>query len=238
MKLNVDKCSLINFSLKRTHNIVCDYYLNNFILQYVPSLKDLGVVFTHNMSFSLHINAIVKKSLRMLGFVRRTMKECNDVNVYKVLYNAHVRSHLDYCSSIWSPKSKSLVSKLEGVQKRFVKRLCFHAKIKFDSSEYVKLCAHFNLTTLEFRRRTTDLLLFHKILHGQINCPYLLSAVHFHLPPRRTRHTCVFTCSKKCRLCVRSNDFLPRTISLVNSSTSLDVFNSNISLFKRDIMKM
>ena len=174
----------------------------------------------------------------MLGFIRRTLKDFHDVHVYKILYNAHVRSHLDYCSSVWSPKAKTMVTKLEGVQKRFVRQLCFHTKIRYESTDYVKLCSYFRLSTLESRRRKTDVLFFHKILHSRINCPYLLSAIYLYLPLRRTRHTNVFSCDKKCRLCVRTNDFLARTISFVNSLPSIDVFNPNFSLFIHDIQNL
>ena len=79
----------------------------------------------------------------MLGFVQRIIKGFNDVDVFKTLYNAHIRSHFDYCSTIWSPKSKSWVDKIERVQKKFVKQLCFHRNLNYNSSDYVKLCAIF-----------------------------------------------------------------------------------------------
>ena len=100
LNLNFTKCFFMNFSLKRDLNILFDYSLSNNILQCVSEIKDLGVTFTSNMSFSVHIINIVNKALRMLGFVRRTMKHVNDIGVLKVLYNSYVRSSLDFCSSV------------------------------------------------------------------------------------------------------------------------------------------
>ena len=182
------------------------------------------------MSFTLHINVVVNRALRMLGFVRRTMKPFSDVKVLKVLYNSYVRSSLDYCSSVWSPSAKYLIDKLENVQKRFVKHLCFHDKVKYDSQNYAALCNHYQLTTLKNRRKVADMVLFYKILHSRVNCFPLVSSVHFNLPTRRTRHTNVFTTAKKCRPLLRKNDFLPRCVSLANSLEPIDFFNSLLCL--------
>ena len=110
-------------------------------------------------------------------------------------------------------------------KKRFVKYLCFINRVDYVSSQYEQLCVQFRLTTLVERRRVTDLVLFHKILHSKVNCPYLLSTICLYVPERRTRHTSVFTCRKKCRLIIRKNDFMPRTTSLVNSLSRLDFFD-------------
>ena len=121
LDLNVEKCVHMNFSLKRLRNITYDYSLNSTFLKRLQNVKDLGVYYSSNMSFSLHVSSIVNKAFRMLGFLRRNMKSFQDVQVLKVLYNAYVRSHLDYCSPVWSPSSKILIDKIERVQKKFVK---------------------------------------------------------------------------------------------------------------------
>ena len=101
-----------------------DYWINNNFIHTVSEIKDLGAYFTSNMSFSLHINKVVNRALRMLGFVRRTMLPSNDVKVQNVLYNSYVRStymvrsSLDHCSPVWCPNAKCLIEKIERVQKR------------------------------------------------------------------------------------------------------------------------
>ena len=226
MKLNFTKCFFINFSLKRVHDFIFDYTFDNNPISRVPHIKDLGIYFSSNMSFSLHINTVVNRALRMLGFVRRTMKPFNDVKLLKVLYNSYVRSSLDYCSSVWCPSSKLMIDKIERVQKRFVKHLCFHSNINYSSDDYVSLCNHFQLTTLNNRRKVADMVLFYKILHSRINCFSLVSKVLLNVPTRRTRHTNVFATAKKCRLLLRKNDFVPRCVSLANSLKTFDFFNS------------
>ena len=238
MSLNFHKCFYLNFSLKRSRNIDFDYDIHGTLLQSVSSIKDLGVYFSQNMCFSMHIHYVVKKAFRMLGFVRRTLKPFKDVTLLKIMYNAHVRSHLDYCSSIWSPQVKYLKDKIEKVQKVFIKELCFIEKVKFDSRLYFELCSQFGLATLENRRTVSDLLYFHKILHGRVNCAYLVSNIWFHLPLRRTRHTNVLTCDIQRGLSIRKADFIPRSISIVNSIPEIDFFDCDHSKMKRIIKKL
>lgn len=230
LSLNLDKCCHLNFSLKRKFNITFNYVLNGRLLDCVKNVKDLGVYFSWNLNFSHHIVVTTNKAYRMMGFIKRTMKSSKDIAVFKLLYNSYVRSNLDYCSQVWSPEARYLTNKIERIQKMFVRHLCFVSKMQYDSSNYVNLCKHYRLSTLEHRRKLLDVTTFHKILHSSINCPYLVSSIHFNIPVKRTRHTCVFASEKKCRIGVRKHDFLPRTIKLVNSLTDVDIFkitNSN-----------
>ena len=157
------------------------------------------------------------------------MKSFRDVQVLKVVYNAYIRSHLDYCSSICSPSSKYLIQKVERVQRKFIKFMCFQTKQLYDSNDYIILCDQFHLTTLEHRRTVRDLTVFYKILHSKLDCPQLVSALHLNIPARRTRHTKTFTTVRKSRLVIRKNDFMPRTISVANSVEKLDFFDRRLS---------
>ena len=226
--LNFSKCFFINFSLKRVHDFIFDYTLNDNFIVRVYKVKDLGIYFSSNMSFSLHINTVVNKALRMLGFVRRTMKPFRDVKALKILYNSYVRSSLDYCSSVWCPSVNYLIDKIENVQKRFVKHLCLMSSMTYNNDNYVTLCNHFQLTTLLKRRKVADMVMFHKILHSRVNCFPLVSGILLNVPTRRTRHTNVFTTGKKCRLLLRKNVFFPRCVSLANTLDDIDFFDSHL----------
>ena len=226
MNFNLKKCVFINFSLKRHCDILHDYFLADVLLKQVYLIKDLGVYFTPKLSFSVHICKTVNKAFRMLGFVKRTLKPFGNVGVYKILYNSFIRSSLDYCSSVWSPHSKIFISKVERVQKKFVKHLCYLTNNNFCNGNYATLCELFQLTTLERRREICDLILFHKILHSKVNCSELLSSVCLNVPSRRTRHTEVLTTRKKCRIVLRKSDFIPRCAAKANTLDQVDFFDS------------
>ena len=156
LSLNFDKCFFMNFSLKRSKNIVHDYFFGTNAINCVQQFKDLGVYYTYNMNFNLHITEIVKKSFRMLGFTKRIMKPFSDTKVLLTLYNSYIRSRLDYCSPVWSPKSQHLIDKIERVQKKFVKHLAFQSGVRYDDFTYLELCKKFNLSTFQARRDKTD----------------------------------------------------------------------------------
>jgi len=67
---------------------------------------DLGVWFDEKLSFSKHIQTIINKAYMMLGIIKRNFKHLT-VPTFVLLYTITVRSHLDYCSSVWAPYKKA-----------------------------------------------------------------------------------------------------------------------------------
>ena len=158
LNLNFSKCFFMNFSLKRKFDILYDYSLCDNFLQCASHIKDLGVTFSSNLSFNVHITNVVNEALRMLGFIRRTLR-------YPVLLKFYTIHIMFDPASIIVPSTKSYITKIEPVQKRFLRVLCFKAKMTYDRDKYKEMCCLFNLTTLEHRRKVFIVLLFHKILH-------------------------------------------------------------------------
>ena len=93
----------------------------------------------------------------MLGFVRRVVKPFYDEKVLICLYRTHVSSTLEYCTSIFSPHQDYLCNKIESIQKRAVKWICFKSRTPYSSSNYLSLCEKFGLPPLSARREVTDL---------------------------------------------------------------------------------
>ena len=60
----------------------------------------------------------------MIGIIKRNFKHLT-IQSFTMLYKNVVRSHLDYCSSVWSrsPYMKKDIEALEKVQKRATKIL-------------------------------------------------------------------------------------------------------------------
>ena len=236
LSLNLNKCFHMNFSLKRSRNITFNYFINDVIIETVKDIKDLGVFYTYNMNFNLHITEIVKKSFCMLGFVRRVMKPFSDPKVLLTLYNSYIRSRLDYCSPVWSPSAQNLIDKIERVQKRFVKFVSFQSGVRYDNFSYMDLCNRFKLTSLEARRNVSDLTFFNKLLTNKVNCPFLLSNVYFSVPVCNTRNLSLFHTIKKGRIKVRKTSYLPRTTILASSiPIDTDFFDANNVLFRKSV---
>ena len=237
MSLNISKCSYICFSNKIKHSISYNYCFNNVIIERVFHIKDLGVYFSSNLNFQYHVDHVVSKANKMLGFIRRTTKDINNVTVLKSLFRSLVLSKLEYCSSIWSPSQLFLSLKIERVQKRAIKWLAFKSSTPYRDVSYIDLCERFQLSTLDVRRKQLDLRNFNKILCSHINCPYLLSKVNFYIPRRCVRSP--FTFYSPARIKVRRDSFLPRTHALINSLPSnVDIYECNPVAFKHVVKEI
>ena len=56
---------------RRKSQLKFDYQLDNVAINLVINIRDLGILFDENMSFSSHIDLIVLKVYSMLGFMMR-----------------------------------------------------------------------------------------------------------------------------------------------------------------------
>jgi hypothetical protein len=64
----------MSFSLKK-ENIRFDYTLSLNLLNRPETIKDLGVIFDRNLSFTSHIDHVVFDSMKQLGFLIRNLRD-------------------------------------------------------------------------------------------------------------------------------------------------------------------
>jgi len=88
----------------------CSFSLDhsNQPLTRAEKVKDLGVWFDENLSFKDHIHDKINIAYMMLGGPDKTKFYIfNRARpVFILLYKSMVRSHLDYCCSVWAPYRK------------------------------------------------------------------------------------------------------------------------------------
>ena len=115
---NSDKCSLCSVTRKRGP-ITYDFTMGTKTLIRVYTQLGLGVLITCDTRFNERIYAQVNKANKMLGSIHRTISISEQyLPTLRSLYTALVRSHLDYASEIWSPRSISMTKLVEVVQRR------------------------------------------------------------------------------------------------------------------------
>lgn len=102
LRLNVDKCKIMTFS-RRTEIYSYDYECNGRRLERHIVLRDLGVLFDTELSFVEHISQIILDAAKVYGFMIRNCRDFTEINCLKILYNAVIRSKLEYPSVVWSP---------------------------------------------------------------------------------------------------------------------------------------
>ena len=227
LSLNFKKCSCISFTKKHNASIFPYRFGKRMDLNRTDFVKDLGVLLTSKLNWSMHINQIVAKSFKMLGFIKRTCKSFSSIRVLKTLYVSFVRSQVEYCSPIWSPHQVYLIQKLERVQKKFIKYLCARSSLDYSREMYNHLCHEFHLPTLESRRKFLDTIFLFKILSGYYSVPDVLAQINFNIPSFTLRHTDLFR-PTSARTNILKYSFLSRTQTFFNAirtKCNIDIFD-------------
>ena len=133
----------------------------NVSLECKESFKNLGVVIDEKLTFRDHIHVKINEAYPMLGIIKRSFK-CLTTSSFILLYKSMVRSHLDYCSSVWVPYEKGDIELLEKVQKRATKLILTIRTMAY--SERLKAC---KLPALQYRHIRGDMIKMFKILSGK-----------------------------------------------------------------------
>ena len=144
--------------------IIYDYSMRGVTLKRVEAQRDLGVLISCDARFNEHIYTQVNKANKMLGFIRRTINSRSDefLPTFRTLYLALVRSHLEYASEIWSPKSVTLIKLIEGVQRHATRLL-------LPNLTYSERLQQLKLLPLVYRREVKDITTFYKLKCGHYN---------------------------------------------------------------------
>lgn len=164
IRLNASKCSHITFSLLRNSN-ESSYYIDGLLLDQVETQHDLGVIVSHDLSWSAHYRKICSKAYQSLYMLRRNIPSVADSGLKRVLYLTLVRSQLCYCSQVWSPMYIKDIRVLELVQRRATKYILSGSVLSY-KDRLIKL----NLLPLMYWYDFQDILFLLKcILHPPDN---------------------------------------------------------------------
>ena len=110
-------------------------------------------IFSSDLSWSAHYNAISTKAYQTLGLIRRTFK-INCTEAKKQQYLALVRSQLLCCSQLWIPELIRDISILECVQRRATKYILndytSSYKQRLEKLNLLPLMHHYELQDIMF----------------------------------------------------------------------------------------
>ena len=229
MILNTNKCCHIRFTRRRIP-LALTYYIDQVPLSEVTSVRDLGVIIDTTLSFRGHFDAIINKASRLTGFVSRQMKVFKEPKISILIYNCLVRSILEYCSPVWSPGYQIHSDRLERIQKRFLYYITYNSKKCEQLFTYDSRVDHYNMTTLQKRRKILDLMFLFKLIHGAIDAPDILESLHFTIPRPGSRLLNRKTFSLPyCKTNLGQHSPLYRICSLYNSIRfKFDLFSGSV----------
>lgn len=188
LELCVAKCNTISFSRKR-HPIIFNYSLSGQTLDRLNEVRDLGVILDKELNFRPHLESVISKANKQLGFIFKIADGFRDPLCLKALYCALVRSILESAMLVWCPYNRNWIDRIEAVQRRFV-RLCLRYLPWRDASNlppYEQRCMLLGIDTLEKRRSNMQAIFVAKILTNEIDAPNLLAELNIYVPERNLR---------------------------------------------------
>lgn len=230
MSFNVEKCSVMRF-FRIKSPIQYDYSLLDVKLSSSLLVKDLGIHIDHKLDFTQHIFIITQKALKMLGFIKRKLKDFHSISAIRTVYCSNVRSILEYSSIVWSPYYEVHKNTIERVQRKFLKWIAYKMGICKENINYNTLYNTLSMRELAIRRKNFDIMFVYKLLHNFIDCDYLLSKI-------RLNTSCVILRRRELFIV----DFSPTNYGMNNpmeralkeaNSIEVDLFQISIFSLKR-----
>lgn len=194
-------------------------------------VRDLGVLISHDLKFSLHCSSVVAKTYQLLGLIFRSLPP--DPDLLLRAFKVYVRPILEYASVVWSPNSAKDILLLEKVQKYFTRRALNYPNLK-----YAERLIVLGLDFLETRRVHCDLAFCYRVLNGFVNVD-----THDFLKRNLYRNSARISNSKKlviprAHLDVRQDYFAVRVVNIWNDLPDSVVNLRSAKSFKKALLRV
>lgn len=118
LPLNFRKCKVIDFVTKRNLSFPSVLLSDSTYLNSVSSLSLLGVVFSSDLKWNLHVDSIVKKASQRLFILRNLRRSGCSLSLMSQCYFAFIRSVLLFAFPCFCNLPSYLFSNLKRVEKR------------------------------------------------------------------------------------------------------------------------
>ena len=153
MKFHSSKCKVLSITRKRQPEINkrFAYQLDNELLKYCSSEKDLGVHITSKLNYTDHCNRLYSKANSRLGLNKRTCHFITNPSQKRKLYLAMIRSLFEHCSVVWRPYNKTTINKLESIQIKSVKWILNEEYHSYTTTDYLLRCKKLNFLPLSYK---------------------------------------------------------------------------------------
>ncbi|CAB0018453.1 unnamed protein product, partial [Nesidiocoris tenuis] len=189
--LSTPKCCVVSFS-RSPSPILFEYSSSGSALSRKNVVRDLGVLLDSQLSFVDHVELIVGRAMRALGFLRRTARDFTDPTALVSLFNALVRPVLEYASPVWSPFYAVHSLALERVQNHFLRFVGSRTGTRWWDVDAGAVRREHGWASLADRRTYLDSAFFLGLLRGLVDAPSLLQSVNLHVPGYPTRNPALF----------------------------------------------
>jgi hypothetical protein len=159
LRFHPEKCVVMRLGHNQT-NLDIAYFMDGKRLSSSTQEKDLGLIIDSRLSFEQHIASKINKANSIVGLIRRSFQFL-DKAMFRQLFIANVRPHLEYADAIWNPFLKKHVTAVENVQRRATKMVPGLGNLTYEAR-----LRTLNLPTLAYRRYRGDMIEMFKLTHG------------------------------------------------------------------------
>jgi ribonuclease P/MRP protein subunit RPP40 len=125
MILNPSKTECMTISTRQKHQLkplMLDLSIQSHTITQVTEHRLLGVIIDNQMKWQSHLNSVCKTVSRNV-FMLSKLKHLIDSESRKLFYNAHIKTHIDYASTLWDCTSDVHLKRLNSLQRRAVKQI-------------------------------------------------------------------------------------------------------------------
>lgn len=103
--------------------------LGSTVIEVVPVVKSLGVLFEEHMSWTNQVEAVLNKLAKLVGILCR-LRFFLPQSIKQLLYKSLFLSKLSYCYLVWGTTTKTNITKLHKIQKKAVRII---ANVPYDT---------------------------------------------------------------------------------------------------------
>lgn len=117
LMLNIAKSKWMMIGNKTNNNAQINIQIGSTELEKVEKMKYLGVTIDNELKLDTHIDSIQKKTASKIGYFKRISRKLT-FHTKKIVYNAIVTPHLNYCSTILISCNNEQIDSLQKLQNR------------------------------------------------------------------------------------------------------------------------
>jgi hypothetical protein len=224
LNIAMHKCSTLSMGFNNPGN---EYSLNNVPLNSVSSIRDLGVMVSKDLKFSIQCDTVAAKALNRAAMLFRAFRTV-DMSALLRAYVSYVRPLLEFETFVWSPHYQKDIDRIEKVQRTFSRRL--YERCMFPGVDYTTRVKELGLTSLEERRAKNDLVMCYKLFNGLVDESF---EKFFSLSANtRTRGNGAKLEKPIVRLDIAKHFLTSRVIDKWNSLPVMTVSSSSVNVFR------
>ena len=139
-----------------------EYFTGQSLIYPSDCVKDLGLLVDYQLNWENHISNLCKQGRRLSGWILSVFFN-RDAMVMLTLFNAIVRSRLEYCCQIWNPVKINEINALEQIQRSFTQKIQ-----SVGSCDYWERITKLKIMSLQRRREMSIILYVWKIKYDRV----------------------------------------------------------------------